>query len=984
MIRRVTTAVALLFQLLGTSLAAQQPDSAQKVRELRKALQEYREQKDPAGEALTLLRLGVAEADLGNVDSARKNLTDAAKMISALNDALGTWSAHYALSHVENAMGRPNAAIVQIKKALGVVNGMPPALQEHAEPITRDLYGNLLTQRGQLQRAEKELSKASAGSKGQYDFTIAAHFGDLRFRQRRYDEAREHYQQAMRAFTAGAPVLLLDRQTVMAGVYDRLAQVEIVTGHPERVRHWNDKALAIARAKSRPGDVLDEVVPVSYAGLTDALKVAEAMKNVRRQAAIEARLGNLQMTNRKYGAAAAHLERSLQLYASFNDPPPSETGAWGDLSLVYIGTGNYAAAENALGHARERVGNKSELGDDMLAFLQVALRFHRGDTTIDRFNAEVARYSRHVPADELEARDVRRLLNSAATLFRTNDFSGLEVSSDDTIFGPTMRLAEGAKRLQKGDFAGARTIWRDALENDPGDSDRASLLLLVGISYYREGNADEASRWLMEGTAILEAGIDDLRSEDMVAKYLGDQRLYYDALVDSLVFSGKIEQAFETAERARARAFLRLLGNRRLRPPQGIGHAVVQRADELRRHIDDWDTKSQPGKSLAELRQQYEALLPRVQVVAAEYASLTSVPALRINAVRKELPEGTTLLSYYVTPRGIHAWILDKETLAHVRLAVSESEMRRISCWAFDLAGSRSGLPADGNGCGTVSANAAAEAYAALIEPLRSKIRKQRLMIIPHGELHYVPFAALCDEKRKRHLVEDYPITYIPSASTIRFLREKESPVSGSALVLGDPLTTSQPRLPGAGREARNVAAKLRTTAKLGDEARESLLYGPQGKVDILHFAAHGTYDATSPLFSAIHLAGGNGENGQVTVDEIQSELDLSGVNLVVLSACRSGLGKGSGGDEIIGLTRSILYAGSPGVIATLWNISDADTPPLIEKFYDHLLGGATAADALRAAQVELLSDPVLKHPRFWAAFFLTGDPQGNWKRPSS
>lgn len=254
-------------------------------------------------------------------------------------------------------------------------------------------------------------------------------------------------------------------------------------------------------------------------------------------------------------------------------------------------------------------------------------------------------------------------------------------------------------------------------------------------------------------------------------------------------------------------------------------------------------------------------------------------------------------------------------------------------------------------------------------------------MIVPHGELHYVPFAALYDDIHNRYLVEDYPITYVPSASTIRFLREKDSPVGGGALVLGDPVAAD---LPGAGREARRVAGKLHATAKLGGEARESLLYHLGGKVDLLHIAAHGTYDAVSPLFSAIHLAEGDGENGQLSVDEIQSELDLSGVNLVVLSACRSGVGKRSGGDEIIGLTRSILYAGSPGVIATLWNISDEATPPLIEKFYDQLLAGASAADALRTAQVRMLRDPKFADPKYWAAFFLTGDPRGNWKRASS
>lgn len=978
MSRGTATAVALLLQLIGLSLAAQLQDAARTIPQLEEALQEYREKKDLLGEALTLLRLGGAEADLGRIDKARSNLTDAAKKMRARNDVLGTWMAHFALSHVENAVGRPKEAIAQIEKALAAIDGASQS--EHLQPATRDLYGSLLTQTGQLEKAEEELNKAFEVSKGTFDFSIAAHFGDLRFRQQRYDEARVHYEKAVNGFAAGAPLLLLDRQAVLAGIYDRLTQLEIITGHPERARHWNDKALEIARSAGGPGAMPDEVLPVTDAGLRNALNVAAEIKNVRRQAAIEARLGNLQMSNGKYGSAAPHLERALQLYRSLDDPT-AETGVWGDLCLVYVNTGNDAAAENALTRARERVAGKSERADDMLAFIETSFRFRQGRATAEDFKASLERFIRHAPAEDVEtARDVRRTFDDVTELFETNDLSHFEVPSHDTIFGTTMGLVAGAQEFQQGNYVRARTIWQEVLENNPGDSGRAGFLLMMGLSYLMEGNIEQASRWLTEATTLQDAGIDDFRSEDMAIRYLGDQGVLYDALIESLVFGGKIEQSFEVAERARARAFLRLLGNHRLKPPMGSGLVVVQQAEDLRRKIDRWDREPQPDTTLADLRQQYEGLRPRVQVFAGEYVSLTSVPAQQIEAVRKELSEDTTLLSYFVTPYGSHAWIVDKESLEHVRLNLSESTMRRIGCWAFALGRSRGGRPAEGNGCGAGSANPA-EAYAALIAPLRSKIRKKRLMIVPHGELHYVPFAALYDEHRKRYLVQDYPITYVPSASTIRFLREKDSPVGGGALVLGDPVNAN---LRGAGREARRVARKLGTKAKLGKEAQESLLYQLDGKVDLLHIAAHGTYDNTSPLFSAIHLAEGNGRNGQLNVDEIQSELDLSGVNLVVLSACQSGVGKRSGGDEIIGLTRSILYAGSPGVIATLWNISDDATPPLIETFYDHLLAGATAADALRAAQMALLRDPVLAHPRFWAAFFLTGDPKGTWKRSSS
>lgn len=1024
MSRRLTTAAALLFQLLATMLAAQQP--AQTREQLAKALQEYRKKNDLRGEAVTLIYLGIAESGLNNVDAARRDLTEAARKMSAQNDAVGAWLAFFTLSELEEASNRTTEAIGYVEKALAVISdaqsstapfsletlftlwdsGLPRSmldfykpfagwmkpwiLEGMLEPITRDRYGSLLMDTGQLEKAEAELTRAADCMKSsavKYD-AIEAHLGDLRFRQKRYDEARAHYQNGLDASAQTSMNPTGDPLNEL-WFYDRLAHVETSAGHPEEAKRWNDKALEIARSSSmRPQDAVSpeagqlpapgERLPDTEAALMDALSVVKATKNAAEQAGIEARLGHLQILNGNYGSAASHLERSVQLYGSLNDPN-SEMAAWVTLCVVYLITTNYDAAENALARAHRRVEiGKSQYIDDYFAWIETWLRYKKGQATLPDIEACNERVMRHAPADSELAQDTRRVAAHMVKVLETKDFSGIERRSDDTLIGQYTRLAESVQEFRKGNLEGARAIWRDVLEKNPSNDTRSNLSMLIAVSYMMQFDIDDASRWFAEGTKTLEAGIDDIQSEAMLTTYLGDQRLHYDAIIESLALFGKTAEAFETSERARARTFLRLLGNHRLKPPSGSGSSLVKEAEDLRKQIANWDEESQPGVSLADLRRQYEALQPRVQAAAPEYSSLMSVPPQQLDAVRNALPEDTTLISYFVTPFSAHAWILDKETLEHVRLLVSEAQMHRISCWAFELGRPRSARPPNGNGCSGGSANAA-EAYAALIEPLRSMIRKKRLMIVPHGELHYVPFAALYDEKRERYLVEDYPIVYVPSASTIRFLREKDSPVDGAALVLGDPVTTSQPRLPGAAREARKVAEKLHTTAKLGGSARESLLYRLDGKVDLLHIAAHGTYDAASPLFSAVHLAQGNGENGQLTVEEIQSKLDLSGVNLVVLSACQSGVGNRSGGDEIVGLTRSILYAGSPGVIATLWNIGDEATPPLIEKFYDYLLGGATAADALRAAQVDMLRDPRFADPRYWAAFFLTGDPQGRW-----
>jgi CHAT domain-containing protein len=257
------------------------------------------------------------------------------------------------------------------------------------------------------------------------------------------------------------------------------------------------------------------------------------------------------------------------------------------------------------------------------------------------------------------------------------------------------------------------------------------------------------------------------------------------------------------------------------------------------------------------------------------------------------------------------------------------------------------------------------------------------LILIPHGELHYLPFAALRDPQSGRYLIEDFALAYAPSASVVGFLHAKETPVKGRALVLGAPiaLDTSLRRLPAAQEEAKLVGRLFGARPLLGRKATESRLYQLAGKVDLIHIAAHGFFEPRNPLFSHIAVAPDGDNDGNLEVHEILSDLDLTGVNLVVLSACETARGERSRGDEIVGLTRAILDAGSSGVISTLWSIDDEAAAVLMAEFYRHLLAGTSVAESLQQAQVALLHNPRYRDPGFWAAFNLAGDPQRTWKR---
>jgi len=144
------------------------------------------------------------------------------------------------------------------------------------------------------------------------------------------------------------------------------------------------------------------------------------------------------------------------------------------------------------------------------------------------------------------------------------------------------------------------------------------------------------------------------------------------------------------------------------------------------------------------------------------------------------------------------------------------------------------------------------------------------------------------------------------------------------------------------------------------------------GDYDILHLVAHIDHDSQNPERSRIVLGQGGGDDGPLELDQVLG-LDLRKTSLVVLSGCQSQKGKRTRGDDVIGLTRAFIYAGSPSVVASLWSVDDDATRQLMVAFYTHLKSGMSKADALRIAQSDLRKK--YPNPYYWAGFVLTGDP---------
>jgi CHAT domain-containing protein len=314
---------------------------------------------------------------------------------------------------------------------------------------------------------------------------------------------------------------------------------------------------------------------------------------------------------------------------------------------------------------------------------------------------------------------------------------------------------------------------------------------------------------------------------------------------------------------------------------------------------------------------------------------------------------------------------------------------------------------------------------------LTDEWRGKRLAIVANGALEYVPFAMLpIDmEGAETPLIARHEVVSLPSASTLALLRQeyaRRPRASGSVAVIADPVfsaddprvlrarrapappdrpgETTTPalapaatraleaftrdgtrgplaRLPFSRAEARAVASQAARGAVLqATDFDASLSLATGGRLDgyrIVHFATHGLIDTRRPELSGLALslvdASGRPRDGFLRLNTIYN-LRLS-ADLVVLSACQTALGREVAGEGLVGLTRGFMHAGTPRVIATLWQVNDAATAELMRRFYTNLLRrGLPASTALRRAQLEISRDPRWSVPYYWAAFVLQGD----------
>jgi CHAT domain-containing protein len=258
-----------------------------------------------------------------------------------------------------------------------------------------------------------------------------------------------------------------------------------------------------------------------------------------------------------------------------------------------------------------------------------------------------------------------------------------------------------------------------------------------------------------------------------------------------------------------------------------------------------------------------------------------------------------------------------------------------------------------------------------LLTPVMPYLKEvKKLGIIPHGPLHYLSFSTLSNSDD--YLIDLFPIFYLPSANVLNYTigkRFKEKNIRVLALGnpdLGDPAFD----LPFSEHEVHSIKWNFpNVTVMTKERATEKWVVDNIEKFGIIHMASHGQFDPINPLFSAIKLTKGSGEDGNLEAAEIFG-LKIN-ADIVVLSACQTGLGRVTKGDDVIGLNRAFFYAGTHTIVSSLWRVSDVSTAVMIKEFYRQYMYHKKA-ESLRLATLHVKKR--FPHPGYWGAFTLVGD----------
>ena len=980
-----------IYALGNTQSRMNQPANA--VASFGEALPILREVNDRAFEGQALLSLGNTYTTLGQIDKAIEIGASAIAVFQEVKNYGGEGLARINLGVAYSRVGQSEKAITTLEPALAIFRQTKNRGSEGTALNTLGLvYGGM----GETEKAIGYFDQALAIARELKDplrETLALNNLGMAYSYlSKYEKAIEYLEQSL-------PIAreIKDRKSE-AGTYSNLGTSYSKLGQFEKAIEYHEKSLSIYR----------EVKDPTFQG--------NELQN----------LGNVYKLVGRDDKAIEYYNQSLALFRDVKFRV-GEGDVLNNLSDSYSRLNRDAEAigaqEQALAIYRElkyRIGE----GTALLTLGIANAKLGKPEKALEIYQQALP-ILREVKSSENEALTLLRMGEAKQQLHRSDEAAALftdsaaifhAIGSKNYEFGALTALAKSER--ERGDLAAARRSVEESLRIS--ESLRAELISPESRTAFLSGVQD--SYRLYTDILMRQNAIEPKKGYDQLAMEIAERQRAR-SLLDLLAESGtNVRQGTDPALIERENA---------------LAKELSENAQALARSNKPERSAALKG-AISQLETDLERAQTAIRKANPGYAALVQPQPLKFSEVQAQLDVDTVLLEYSLGVDRSHLWAVTKDSLTSYELP-KEELIKQGALQVYEMLAARNDRKSgetEGQRATRITAAdaklpAAAEALSRmLLSPAAVQIRGKRLVVVADGALQYIPFAMLPDPAagKNQPLIVGHEVVSLPSASALAIQRKE---LDGRQLapkmlaVIADPVfdrTDDRFRIGGTdtGDNAADVASvdtrglehiaeapdgpggrlvirRLRFTRQEADSLlalaprtmtmsavdfeanRTTVLGGALSQYRYVHFATHGFLDTERPGLSALVLstigADGKPRDGFLRANDIYN-MKLP-AELVVLSACQTGLGKEVKGEGLIGLTRGFMYAGARRVVVSLWSVNDKATSDLMTTFYRGMLkNNDRPAAALRAAQIEMWKQKKWQSPYYWAAFTM----QGEWR----
>src|ERR1043165_8077765 len=802
-----------------------------------------------------------------------------------------------------------------------------------------------------LEQFQQSLAISEAiGNKDQIARTLS-NIGTAQMSQGNFAQALEYYQKSLAlSETSGDPEWVRGTLTNIGSVYNRQGNYTKALEIYEKTLALNEAAgdkPGIARALGNIGTIYG--AQGNYAqSLEYYQKTRIQVEALGDKRSLSIMLSNIANAHSKFGnyiKALEHFQKSLVIREALGDKFQS-TYTLDNIGSVYKAQGNYA---RALEQYQKSLGIKEAIGDkDGIA---VSLHHLGNIQTLQGNYSQALKYFQ-------QSREISEPMGDKSADSDTLNDMGY-ASSLDGNYAQALDFAGRAMVLAK-QFDYSHDLWR--AQN------------LAGLSYRALSQFTAARQAFAEAIATIEKLRAQVVGGGQEQQHFFEESLNpYHGIIELLVTQNQAGEALAYAERAKARVLVDVLRSGRIdvtkamtAPEQEQERGFNNQLVSLNTQISRENQRAQPDPTrlndlkaqLQKVRLDYEAFQTGLYAAHPELkAQRGEIEALTSEQMRALLPDAqSALLEYVVAEEQAYLFVLTVNAagttteLKVYPLAIKEKELgARVAQFRETVASGSPGFR-----------QPASELYDLLLKPAAAQLQgRTALVIVPDGALWELPFQTL-QPGPNRYLIEDRAIAYAPSLTTLREMnklreRKQEAANSPTLLAFGNPALGQQNSsgtkpvlmdekldpLPEAERQVnaiRQIYGAAKSRVYIGAAANEEHAKAEAGSYRILHLATHGVLNDSSPMYSYLQLAhaeGDNNEDGMLEAWEIM-KLDLK-ADLVVLSACETGRGRGGTGEGMIGLSWALFIAGSPTSILSQWKVDSASTTELMVEFHRQL-----------------------------------------------